>query len=344
MANENKTIVIAGAGSIGCYAGGCLAFAGRQVILLARPRIDEALRKRGLRVTDLDGRDRLIKADALSVTADPAVALRGAEMILVTVKSGATQEMAALIAAHAHPDTVVVSLQNGVGNADRLRAGLAGRLVLAGMVAFNVVQSPEGELPLRVHRASEGKVMIEDGVDGLVDLLDVDGFVVAAHGDMTAVLWGKLLFNLNNALVALCGLPLATQLADRRWRLILAGQIDEALAAMRASSIEPARIAGLRPALLPKVLRLPDWLFKILARRMLAIDPEARSSMWDDLQRGRPTEIDELQGAILRLANEAGTPAPLIKRVTALVRKAEQEKRGSPGLTPEAISAGLRSV
>ena len=80
--------------------------------------------------------------------------------------------------------------------------------------------------------------------------------------------WGKLLINLNNALVALSGLPLASELADRRWRLILAGQIDEALAAMKASHIAPARIGGLRPGLLPKLLRLPDWLFRLVARRM----------------------------------------------------------------------------
>jgi 2-dehydropantoate 2-reductase len=339
MAREEKTIAIAGAGSIGCYVGGCLALAGRKAILLARPHIEEVLRKDGLRVSDLDGRDRRMAPESLNVTADPAAALSGADIVLVTVKSGATQEMAALIAAHARPAAVVLSLQNGVDNADRLRAGLGPRLVVAGMVPFNVVQSPSGELPLGVHRASAGKVMIEDGVPDLVGLLDVDGFAASARGDMTAVLWGKLLLNLNNALVALCGLPLAAQLADRPWRLILAGQIDKALAAMRASGIEPARIAGLRPALLPKVLRLPDWLFKVLARRMLAIDPKARSSMWDDLQRGRPTEIDDLQGAILRLADRAGTPAPLIERITTLVRKAEQEGRGSPGLTPEAITA-----
>jgi hypothetical protein len=120
-------------------------------------------------------------------------------------------------------------------------------------------------------------------------------------------------------------LPLASELADRRWRLILAGQIDEALAAMKASRIAPARIGGLRPGLLPKLLRLPDWLFRLVARRMLAIDPQARSSMWDDLQRGRPTEIGDLQGTVLSLAEKAGTPAPLLKRVTALVRQAERE-------------------
>jgi 2-dehydropantoate 2-reductase len=347
MANADRRIVIAGAGSIGCYAGGCLALAGRRVILLARPRIEAALRQRGLRVSDLQGRDSMIAPDALVVTADPAFALPQADVILVTVKSGATQDMADLIRAHARRDAVVVSLQNGVDNADRLRAGLDGQTVLAGMVPFNVVQSPDGELPLRVHRASDGKVMIEDGDAGLVGLLGVEGFAVEAHGNMKAVLWGKLLVNLNNALVALSDLPLASELADRRWRLILAGQIDEALAAMKASGIEPARIAGLRPALLPKVLRLPDWLFRLLARRMLAIDPQARSSMWDDLQRGRPTEIGELQGAVLGLAEKTGTPAPLLRGVSALVRAAELAGLGSPGLAPEQVVApptGRRST
>lgn len=346
MANGIKTIAIAGAGSIGCYVGGCLALAGRPVILLARPRIEAALRQGGLRITDLDGRDRLIKPGEISVSADPAVALRDADLILVTVKSGATQEMAALIAAHARPDALVISLQNGVDNAGILRAGLGQRPVLAGMVPFNVVRSPDEDLPLRMHRASAGKVMIEGGISGVAARLDVDGLAVETHADMTAVLWGKLLMNLNNALVALSGLPLASELADRRWRLILAGQIDEALAAMKVLSVKPARIAGLRPALLPKVLMLPDWLFKRLARRMLAIDPQARSSMWDDLQRGRPTEIGELQGAVLRLAQQAGTPAPLLNSVTALVRAAEAAQLGSPGLTPEQVSPpdGSRSA
>ncbi|MGX9146724.1 2-dehydropantoate 2-reductase [Mesorhizobium sp. 128a] len=336
MANAEKTIVIAGAGSIGCYVGGCLALAGRKVVFLARPRIAEALLGGGLRVTDLDGRDRSIKP--MSVTADPAAALASADVVLVTVKNGATEEMTALIAAHARGDVVVVSLQNGVGNADRLRAGLGSRPVLAGMVPFNVVQSAEGNVPLHVHRASDSKVLIEDGMADLAGLLDVEGLAVETHADIKAVQWGKLLINLNNALVALSGLPLASELADRRWRLILAGQIDEALAAMKASHIAPARIGGLRPGLLPKLLRLPDWLFRLVARRMLAIDPQARSSMWDDLQRGRPTEIGDLQGTVLGLAEKAGTPAPLLKRVTALVRQAELEKSGSPGLTPEAVT------
>ncbi|WP_421915144.1 2-dehydropantoate 2-reductase [Mesorhizobium sp.] len=342
MISARSTIAIAGAGSIGCYVGGCLGLAGRQVMLLARPRIETALRTGGLHVTDLDGLDRSLGPGELPATDDPSVALGGADVILVTVKSGATGEMAGIIAAHARPDAVVVSFQNGVDNAETLRAVLGQRRVLAGMVPFNVVQSPDGDVPFRVHRASDGKALVEDGVPSLVALLDVAGFSVETHPDMKAVQWGKLLMNLNNALVALSGLPLAKELADRRWRLILAGQIDEALAAMKACGIEPAAIAGLRPSLLPKVLSLPDWLFRLLARRMLTIDPRARSSMWDDLQRGRPTEIDELQGTILRLARKAGTPAPLIAAVAAMVRQAEARYDGPPRLAPEQVSAAAR--
>lgn len=136
MITHGRTIVIAGAGSIGCYASGCLILAGRKVVLLARSRIEKALQKGGLRITDRDGRDRSVKPEALSVTADPAAAFPGADVILLTVKSGATQDMAGLIAAHARPDAVVLSLQNGVDNADKLRAHLAARRVLAGMVPF----------------------------------------------------------------------------------------------------------------------------------------------------------------------------------------------------------------
>ncbi|RWE17737.1 MAG: 2-dehydropantoate 2-reductase, partial [Mesorhizobium sp.] len=202
MASETSTIAIAGAGSIGCYVGGCLALAGRKVVFLGRGRVVEAMRESGLRVSDLDGRDRRIEAQAISATVDPAIALADADVILVTVKSGATGEMVKLIAAHGRPDAVVVSLQNGVDNANRLRDGLPGRRVLTGMVMFNVVQSADGELPFRIHRASQGEVMIDDGVDGLAELLDVDGLAVEARADMKAVQWSKLLMNLNNALVA----------------------------------------------------------------------------------------------------------------------------------------------
>lgn len=335
MPDKSASIAIAGAGSIGCYVGGCLALAGRNVTLLARPQVVAAIRANGLRVTDLEGRDRNLAAGQATVTEDPAVAFAAADVILVTVKSGATAQMAALIAEHARKNAVVVSLQNGVGNIDVLRSHAGDRRVLPGMVPFNVVQF-EGP-SLRLHRASEGAVLIGEGVAGLANLLSVAGCMVKTHADMKAVSWGKLLLNLNNALVALSGLPLAAQLSDRRWRKVLAAHIAEALAVLKAAGIRPASVAGAPPALLPAILRLPNWIYRRLARRMLEIDPQARSSMWDDLQRGRKTEIDELQGAIVHLAQGTGAATPLSNHVVALVRAAEKARSGSPGLRPEQI-------
>jgi 2-dehydropantoate 2-reductase len=172
--------------------------------------------------------------------------------------------------------------------------------------------------------------------------LGMPGAVVAEHPDMTGVQWGKLILNLNNALNALAGIPLAAELGNRRWRALLAAQIEEALAVLKAAHIRPAGVEGVPPRVIPIILRLPDTLFRLVARRMLAIDPQARSSMWEDLLRGRATEIDYLQGAILALANRTGMAAPMTQRVIRLIKEAESARAGSPKLQPGQI-AGVQA-
>jgi 2-dehydropantoate 2-reductase len=107
---------------------------------------------------------------------------------------------------------------------------------------------------------------------------------------------------------------------------------------LKAAGVRPARIEGVPPGAVPRILRLPDWLFRRVARRMLAIDPEARSSMWEDLGARRPTEIDHLQGAILALAGKTGVQVPLTRRIVTLVKEAEAARAGSPRLTPGQVS------
>ncbi len=216
-------IVIAGAGSIGCYVGGCLALAGKTVTFLARGRVAAALARDGLRVTDLDGRDHRFAAGSLSVEIDPENALSSADIVLVTVKSGATLDMAGLVDRYAPSAAVVISLQNGVENASRIAAAFATpRTVLAGMVPFNVVLTERAGEPLRAHRATAGHILVESGKADLAAALSVEGLPVETCADMKSVLWGKLLLNLNNALNALSDKPLKVELSDRRWRKLLA--------------------------------------------------------------------------------------------------------------------------
>ena len=89
--------------------------------------------------------------------------------------------------------------------------------------------------------------------------------------------------------------------------------------------------------LTPHLLRLPDAVFAMLLGGTMKIDPEARSSMWQDLQRGRHTEIDYLQGVITEIADRRGLEVPLSRRIVALIKRAEAAGKGSPRLTPEQI-------
>jgi 2-dehydropantoate 2-reductase len=324
MVSGTSRIVIAGAGSIGCYVGGSLAAAGRQVTFLTRPRSEAKLREAGLRVIDLGGTERLIPSHSLRLDSDPAAAFADADIILVTVKSGATEEVARLAARHAPGKAIVVSLQNGVSNADTLRRFLLGTMtVVTGMVPFNVIQTSDAGIPLTVRQTTRGTALIDDRLTELPAVLSGSGLSVEAHPDMQGILWGKLLMNLNNAPNALSNLPLAEQLADRNWRRLVADQMSEALEVMKAHGIEPAKLQGIKPAILPRILRLPDFLFRIVARKMLAIDPRARSSMWEDFSLGRTTEIDYLQGLIAQMAEEKGLQAPLAGKILNCVKHAQ---------------------
>lgn len=96
---------------------------------------------------------------------------------------------------------------------------------------------------------------------------------------------------------------------------------------LRTAGIRPAKVARVSPRLLPLLLRLPDGVFRRVAGAMLRIDPQARSSMWEDLQAGRRTEIDYLNGAVVSLAESIGCSAPANRHITAMVHAA-QNRRG----------------
>jgi 2-dehydropantoate 2-reductase len=330
--NSDRPIGVAGAGSIGCFVGGMLAAAGKRVALLARPRVISEIEANGLRLTGFDGSDRTIAADALTLSDDPAI-FRDAAMVLVTVKSADTAGMADTIASHAPDDAVTVSLQNGIGNVASLRERLAGRQVLGGMVPFNVVALGDG----RFHRSTSGDIYVEQDPAGTAARLSVPDLKMRASGNIVGVQWGKLIVNLNNALNALSDLPLREQLAQRQWRALFADQMAEGLVAIRAEGIAPVSPTPIPSAWMPSLLRLPDAIFDMLLGRTMRIDPQARSSMWEDLQRGRRTEIDYLQGVVTAIADRHGLKAPLSRRVVELIRQAEAKGNGSPKLTPDQI-------
>jgi 2-dehydropantoate 2-reductase len=317
---------VMGAGAIGGYLGGRLRAAGVPVVLVGRQALAEQTGTRGLRLTALDGYDRTLRPGELEVATTPAP-LSDCDVVLVTVKSGATVAAARQLKPHLRDDATVVSFQNGVRNPSLLAAELGPR-VLAAMVPFNVVWRADGHL----HQGTSGVLHLEAGPRALplLDALNRAGLPTRDEIDMRAVLWGKLLLNLNNPINALAGVPLRDELSTRAYRRVLAACQREALAALAQAGIAAQLGMPMPPALLPGLLRLPNFLFRVIARSMIRIDPQARSSMWEDLERRRPTEVDALNGEVVRLAEAAGLPAPANATVMALVRQAEG--RGSPRL------------
>ncbi len=317
-------IAIYGAGSIGCYVGGRLAATGTTVTFIGRERLARELRASGLTLTDWRGATLAVAPDAIRFATTPDAA-RDAGLVVVTVKSAATDDAGRELAEVLPPSAVVVSFQNGLHNAAVLRARLPGRTVLAGMVQFNVVQHGSG----RFHHGSEGNLEVEHdpAIAPFVPAFARAGLPLVLHDHIEPVQWAKLVLNLNNPVNALSNLPLKAQLSERAYRRCTALVQREALDLLATAGIAPARLTPLPPGWIPAVLRLPDVLFTRLAARMLAIDPQARSSMWEDLEAGRRTEVDYLNGEIVRLAERLGKTAPVNARLVALVRAAEDGGR-----------------
>jgi 2-dehydropantoate 2-reductase len=334
--DPQRPVWVLGAGSIGCYVGGCLQAAGQAVVFIGRARILNALRQRGLRLTDLDGADRHVDAASLLLRESPPT-LDTPGLVLLCVKSGATTQAMQSVR-HLPRGTPVLSLQNGVGNASLAQSAAPHLKVLAGMVPFNVAEQAPGHF----HRGTSGQVAAQD--DAVLRpwcaAFANAGLALALHADMRGVQWAKLLLNLNNPVNALSGLPLKQQLLDHGFRRITAALQTEGLGALRAAGIAPAQLTPLPAHRVPTVLRLPTPLFRLVAARMLKIDAAARSSMADDLAWGRGTEIDALCGEVLRLAERHSVAAPLNQKMVALVQQWPQHKtRYSAAALAKALAA-----
>ncbi|MCV2360449.1 2-dehydropantoate 2-reductase [Paucibacter sp. TC2R-5] len=338
------SVLIMGAGSIGCYLGGLLAAAGLRVDFVGRPRVLADLRAQGLTVSDLgDGRHHLPAAelhlhDSLPSGLSPAITL-------LCVKSGATAEAAAQLQAGLPAGSLVVSMQNGVGNTERARTVAPALDWRAGMTPFNVAELAPGHF----HRGTMGALAMQGSPDesGLLALqaaFKCQCVDLRLHADLRAVQWGKLLINLNNPVNALSGVPLRAQLLQRGYRRCFAALQSEALDVLEQAGIEVAAMTPLPPRRLITMLRLPTPLFRLLAARMLKIDAKARSSMADDLALGRPTEIDALCGEVVRFAAGQGGQAPLNARMQALVQAWAQDQQGCYSPEQLQIALGLRAV
>jgi len=318
-------IAVLGAGSVGCFIGGAWAAAGLPVSFIGRPGIARDIHKHGLTLTDYDGWRAVMEGVDFSCVPAP---LSEAGIVLLAVKSGATAEAAREIAEHGSEGALVISFQNGVSNIDTLERELGGRFrIVRGMVPFNVAYLGKGHF----HKGVAGELWVEQRRETaeLAQRVSSGPASLRLSDDMVGVAWGKLLINLNNAVNALSGRSLIEQLRDRDYRRVVAASQREGLRLLRQAGIRPAKVGPLPPWLIPSVIGAPDWLFNALAARSWKIDAKARSSMADDLAAGRRTEVDQLNGELVALAQRLGLDASVNRKIVELVRAAEE---GAPPL------------
>ncbi len=325
------TFVIIGTGAIGTYIGGRLASSGAAVTFVGKRHSIDQLAANGLRISDLDGFEQRLSPSSLKLITSlselgPAAQ---APTFLVCVKSNATDAVGRDIQKFCAAASTVVSLQNGVDNVSRLREQAPSMQILAGMVPYNVIMKTANHS----HRATSGTLLIEKHQvsEAFIAAFNRAGLDAALRDDMLQVQWGKLLLNLNNPINALSNLPLKTQLEDRDHRRVLASLQSEALGVLKLAGIQPAKIGKAAPHVLPTLLRLPNWIFKRVASSLLKMDASARSSMWVDLQAGKISEIDDLCGAVVRLAAKQQVSAPKNAALIGLINayQADQVWTGS---------------
>lgn len=294
-------IAIMGAGAVGCYYGALLAIAGESVTLIGRPALRDAVRDRGL-LLERQGRIELVRM----ATATEADAVTGADLVLVCVKSPDTESAARAIAPHLAPEAVVLSLQNGVGNAERLAAVL-GRPVLP--VVVYVATQMAGPGHVVHHGRGELVVGTGPGADIAAATLRRAGIPTEISATTESALWSKLVINCAlNAISAVTRQPYGRIVTTPGAIDLMRGVVAECLAVARASGVS-----------------LPDDLWPQV-ERICATMPGQFSSTAQDMMRGRPTEIDHLNGEILRRAEALGVPVPLNNALVVMVKLAEQRE------------------
>jgi 2-dehydropantoate 2-reductase len=303
-------VAVVGAGAVGGYFGGMLARAGAHVTLIGRPVHVEVWKRDGLFVDSFDFQERISVEASTDIAAS-----RHADLVLFSVKSLDTEETARQLARHVKDDALVVSLQNGVDNVERIRAAAA-----LDPIAAVVYVASSMPAPGRVKHGGRGDLLIgdlpgraarprEDAVVRVSSWFEAAGVPCRVSPDIEADLWTKLIYNAAlNAISAVVRAPYGDIVAIAEPRETVRQLVNECVAVARAGGIS-----------LPAV----DFVEMVLGFAEKV--GQVYSSTAQDLERGKGTEIDALNGFVVRRGAELGVPTPVNQSLLALVKLREAQ-------------------
>lgn len=296
-------IAVMGAGAIGCYFGGLLAKAGHDVTLIGRAQHVDAVRANGLLFESKAFHGHI----PLQATTEPS-GVAGAELVFFSVKSADTESAGAEMFPHLKPDATIVCLQNGVDNAERLRT-----VVPQTVIASAVYVATEMAGPGHVKHNGRGELAVENSpaTPRIAEALNASGIPATMSDHVRDVLWAKLITNcVVNPLSALADLAYRPLMQVEGMEAIARGVIAECCAVAKALGVNvPQNIEEI-------VLSIPRTM------------PHQKSSTAQDLARRKPTEIDYLNGYVVRQGAGLGIPTPMNQVLHALVKAREMQNAG----------------
>jgi 2-dehydropantoate 2-reductase len=301
--NHPLNIAVMGAGAVGCYYGGMLARAGHAVTLIGRPAHVQAVTANGLRMQTLSFDETV----PLSASTGPC-AVAGADVVLFAVKSRDTESAGESMRPHLKPGALVLCLQNGVDNTERLRAVLPGVDVAAAVVYVATEMAGPGHL--RHH--GRGELVIEPTPSNparsaeLAQVFIATGVPTEVSDNVRSALWAKLVLNCAyNTLSAVARLPYGELVQRPGVQDVMRDVVAECRAVAAAEGVTlPADVDA-------------------AVRRIAETMPTQFSSTAQDLMRDKPSEIDHLNGFVVRRGEALGVPVPANRALWTLTRLVE---------------------
>ncbi|KRR06413.1 ketopantoate reductase family protein [Bradyrhizobium valentinum] len=297
-------VAVVGAGAVGCYYGGLLLRAGHDVTFIGRQPHVDAINAHGL-LLDTNTFNGRLPARAATDTH----ALAPPDLVLVCVKSADTEQAGRSLAGRLRPETSVLSLQNGVDNAPRLNA-VIGHAVIPVVVYVGSEMAGPGHV--RHHGGGDLAIGPSAASEALAEALQAAGIRTTIAEDIDRTLWSKLIINCAfNALSAVAGISYGPMLEVEGTRDVVTSAVQEAVAVSRASGV------SISDDIIEQILKIP------------AMMPNQMSSTAQDLARGKPSEIDFLNGYVVRKGAELGIATPTNHALQVMVKLAERGKEFS---------------
>ncbi|MGD0128630.1 MAG: ketopantoate reductase family protein [Terriglobia bacterium] len=303
-------IAVLGAGAVGCYFGGMLARAGAPVTLIGRPLHVGAVARHGLFIDGLHFQKYIPVSASTEISA-----ANDAEVVLFCVKTLNTEEAAKSLVPHLAPNAALISLQNGVDNVERIRA--AAKIDAYAAVVYVAAAMTA---PGRVKHSGRGDLILGDlpgraqndagrrQVERIASLFERAGVPCRVSSNVEGELWLKMIINCAYNAISALGRAQYHRVGGNRWT-------RELMIMVTKEALEVARAAG---------VQLPDVDMVETVLKISESMANATSSTAQDLARGKPTEIDSLNGYLVRRGAEVGVPTPINQTLHALVKLLEE--------------------